>query len=226
VCVEIGVARLAEVMSAGVGAVSVRPLELCLWVGLVEVPAATRGRGAGCGRMAGAALVEAGSPTPAANAERVSHELQAKNCRRYVSAGKVDWQCMDQSELSFEVSHPQPIAGVRRRPPHTLRADTGEPATASGADMTSRIVFDDEFPQAIRVRGLTLSEVALRARLSVATVSSAVRGRPVNITTAVRLAKVVSASPIIPELDEWARAPDSQAVDRRTRHAVNRSAAE
>lgn len=30
VCVEIGVARLAEVMSAGVGAVSVRPLELCL----------------------------------------------------------------------------------------------------------------------------------------------------------------------------------------------------
>ena len=92
--------------------------------------------------------------------------------------------------------------------------------------MTSRIVFDDEFPQAIRVRGLTLSEVALRARLSLATVSSAVRGRPVNITTAVRLAKVVSASPIIPELDEWARAPASQAVDRRTRHAVNRSAAE
>ena len=92
--------------------------------------------------------------------------------------------------------------------------------------MTSRIVFDDEFPQAIRVRGLTLSEVAQRARLSLATVSSAVRGRPVNITTAVRLAKVVSASPIIPELDEWARAPDSQAVGRRTRHAVNRSAAE
>jgi hypothetical protein len=30
VCVEIGVARLAEVMSAGVGAVSVRLLELCL----------------------------------------------------------------------------------------------------------------------------------------------------------------------------------------------------
>ena len=92
--------------------------------------------------------------------------------------------------------------------------------------MTSRIVFDDEFPQAIRVRGLTLSEVAQRARLSVATVSSAVRGRPVNITTAVRLAKVVSASPIIPELDEWARAPDSHAGARRTRHAVNRSAAE
>ncbi|MFZ0130634.1 MAG: helix-turn-helix transcriptional regulator [Candidatus Dormiibacterota bacterium] len=133
---------------------------------------------------------------------------------------------MDQSEMSFEVSHPQPIAGARRQPPHTLRGDAGQPAARSGADMTSRIVFDNEFPQAIRVRGLTLSEVAQRARLSVATVSSAVRGRPVNMTTAVRLAKVVSASPIIPELDEWARAPEGHPVGRRTRHAVNRSAAE
>jgi hypothetical protein len=133
---------------------------------------------------------------------------------------------MDQSELSFEAPHSQQLGNARRRPQGSLRADTGEPATASGAETTSRIVFDDEFPQAIRVRGLTMSEVAQRARLSVATVSSAVRGRPVNMTTAVRLAKVVSASPIIPELDEWARAPDSQAVDRRTRHAVNRSAAE
>ena len=133
---------------------------------------------------------------------------------------------MDQSELSFETPHSQELGSARRRPHRSLRADTDETATASGSDMTSRIVFDDEFPQAIRVRGLTLSEVAQRARLSLATVSSAVRGRPVNITTAVRLAKVVSASPIIPELDEWARAPDGHAVGRRTRHAVNRSAAE
>jgi hypothetical protein len=43
----------------------VTPLELCLWVGLVEVPAGMRGSGGGMYRMAGAALVEARSPTPA-----------------------------------------------------------------------------------------------------------------------------------------------------------------
>jgi len=35
-------------MSAGVGAVSVRLLELCLWVGIVEVAAGMRGSRAGC----------------------------------------------------------------------------------------------------------------------------------------------------------------------------------
>jgi hypothetical protein len=58
-------------MSAGVEAVSVRPLELCLWVGVVEVSAGMRGGGAGYGRMAGAAPVKARHPTRAANGERV-----------------------------------------------------------------------------------------------------------------------------------------------------------
>jgi hypothetical protein len=40
--------RELRMMSARVGAVSVRPLELCLWAGLVEVPAGMRGSRAGC----------------------------------------------------------------------------------------------------------------------------------------------------------------------------------
>ena len=67
-CVEIGVARLAEVMSAEVGAASVRPLELCLWVGLGEVAGWVAEKRRRMCRMAGAGLVEAGSPPPARHA--------------------------------------------------------------------------------------------------------------------------------------------------------------
>ncbi|MHB8490357.1 MAG: hypothetical protein ACYDCS_09315 [Candidatus Dormibacteria bacterium] len=80
---------------------------------------------------------------------------------------------------------------------------------AGRAPTTSRIVFGPAFLQAIRARGLTLTEVAGRAHVVVATVSSAVRGHPVNITTALRLARVVSAAPIVPELETWARVPES-----------------
>lgn len=67
--------------------------------------------------------------------------------------------------------------------------------------MTSRIVFGPAFLEAIRVRGLTLTEVARRA--------PAVRGHAVNITTALRLARVVSAAPTVPELEAWTRGPES-----------------
>src|ERR1022692_5290940 len=40
--------RELRVVSAGVGAVCARLLELCLWVGIVEVPAGMRGSRAGC----------------------------------------------------------------------------------------------------------------------------------------------------------------------------------
>jgi len=59
------------------------------------------------------------------------------------------------------------------------------------------------------VRGLSLTEVAQRAHVSVATLSSAVHGHQVNVTTALRLARVASSAPIVPELEAWARSPAS-----------------
>jgi predicted transcriptional regulator len=67
----------------------------------------------------------------------------------------------------------------------------------------SRYVFGPEFAHAVRVRGLTLTELARRADVCVPTASSAVRGRPVNLATAIRLARVVKATPVIPELELW-----------------------
>jgi hypothetical protein len=75
--------------------------------------------------------------------------------------------------------------------------------TNAGAPMTSRITFSSAFARAVRTRGLTLTELARRAHTSVATASKAVRQRQVNMTTGLRLARVVSASPIVPELEEW-----------------------
>jgi hypothetical protein len=80
--------------------------------------------------------------------------------------------------------------------------------------MITRITFDEKLAHAIRVRGITLTEVAHRANLALATVSAALSGRPVNVTTALRLTRVVSACPIVPELEAWARDPGkSQPVE-------------
>jgi plasmid maintenance system antidote protein VapI len=73
--------------------------------------------------------------------------------------------------------------------------------------MVTRIAFDDEFAHALRVRGLTLTELAGRAHVTVATASAAVRGRPLNVSTATRLARAVSSAPVVSELERWARAP-------------------
>jgi predicted transcriptional regulator len=73
--------------------------------------------------------------------------------------------------------------------------------------MINRLAFDAELSHALRIRGLTLTEVAHRANLSPATVSSAISGRPVNLTTALRLTRVVSACPVVPELERWGRDP-------------------
>lgn len=73
--------------------------------------------------------------------------------------------------------------------------------------MVTRICFDDEFAHALRVRGLTLTLLASRARVTVATASSAVRGRPLNVSTATRLARAVASVPVVSELEAWARAP-------------------
>lgn len=73
--------------------------------------------------------------------------------------------------------------------------------------MITRIAFDQDFGHAIRVRGLTLTELAKRAGVTITTASAAVRGRPLNMTTATRLARALAGAPVIPELEAWAREP-------------------
>jgi transcriptional regulator with XRE-family HTH domain len=76
--------------------------------------------------------------------------------------------------------------------------------------MVTRIAFDDEFAQALRVRGLTLTELTSRAGVTVATASSAVHGRPLNVSTATRLARALAAVAVVSELETWARAPTTR----------------
>jgi hypothetical protein len=76
--------------------------------------------------------------------------------------------------------------------------------------MITRVTFAPDFARAIKVRGLTLGEVAQRARLSGATASAAIHGKPVNMRSVLVLARTVAASPVIKELEEWL------AVDRPT----------
>jgi hypothetical protein len=77
-----------------------------------------------------------------------------------------------------------------------------------------RYRFGPVFAHALRIRGLDVGTVAVLAGVSPATVSSAVRGGSVNLSTATRIAKVVSHSPVIRELEEWsADGPDACAED-------------
>lgn len=102
---------------------------------------------------------------------------------------------------------------VTSRPASSLSAyKPSLPTWEDPPTMISRIRFDRELAQAIRVRGLTMTEVARRANLSMATVSAALKGRPVNMTTALRLTRTVTAAPVVPELERWARDPASSAT--------------
>jgi len=93
--------------------------------------------------------------------------------------------------------------------------------------MTSRFTFSPEFAHEVRLRGLTLTELARRAGVALATASSAVRCHEVNLTTAVRLARVVDAAPVVPELERWALVPASlqQRTKRRSRISQPRKGA-
>ena len=71
--------------------------------------------------------------------------------------------------------------------------------------MITRIAFDSEFVHAMRLRGLTLTVLAQRAGVNIATASAAVHGRPVNVRTALQLSRAVVSAPVIPELEAWAR---------------------
>jgi hypothetical protein len=66
-----------------------------------------------------------------------------------------------------------------------------------------RFRFGPALERALRVRGLDASSVAALADVAPATVSAAVRGRCLNVRTATRIAKVVAAHEVIPELQEW-----------------------
>jgi predicted transcriptional regulator len=70
--------------------------------------------------------------------------------------------------------------------------------------MNTRIVFDREFTHTIRIRGLTMGELAKRAGRSQATASAAVHGKPLNMRSAVQLARALAACPVIEELERWA----------------------
>ena len=73
--------------------------------------------------------------------------------------------------------------------------------------MNSRIIFGPELGYGMHIRGLSLTDVAHLAGVAVATASAAVAGRPVNVTTALRVARAVAARPIVPELLEWVERP-------------------
>jgi hypothetical protein len=70
--------------------------------------------------------------------------------------------------------------------------------------LSTRIVFDREFGHAVRIRGLTIGELAKRAGPSQATASAAVHGKPLNMRSAVQLARALAACPMIEELERWA----------------------
>jgi transcriptional regulator with XRE-family HTH domain len=78
--------------------------------------------------------------------------------------------------------------------------------------VNSRITFGAELRYAMHVRGLSLTDVARFSGVAVATASSAALGRPVNVTTALRVARAVAAQPVIPELLEWVERPTSSEI--------------
>ena len=78
--------------------------------------------------------------------------------------------------------------------------------------MANRVAFSAELLRAIRIRGLTLQEVAQKSGLSAATVGSAVAGKKVNMSTALRIGKAVHETKVIPELEQWLDVPPSLLV--------------
>ena len=67
-----------------------------------------------------------------------------------------------------------------------------------------RYRFGPSFQQAVRVRGLDLVRVAELADVAPSTVSSALKGRCLNVATAMRIAKAVAGCEVVHELEVWA----------------------
>jgi len=70
--------------------------------------------------------------------------------------------------------------------------------------MNTRVVFDPAVFHPMHVRGLTVAGLARGARLSPATISAAIHGKPLNVRSAVLLARTLASYPVIHELAEWA----------------------
>ena len=68
--------------------------------------------------------------------------------------------------------------------------------------MITRVTFAPEFAHAVKIRGLTVGDLARRAHLSSATVSAAIHGKPFNMRSALILTRTVAACPVIKELEE------------------------
>ncbi len=66
-----------------------------------------------------------------------------------------------------------------------------------------RYQFGQAFCHAVRIRGLDITTLAGLAEVSPATVSAAVRGRSVNLRTAMRIARTVAGCPVVAELALW-----------------------
>ncbi len=65
--------------------------------------------------------------------------------------------------------------------------------------------FDPSFAEAVRIRGLTVTKLAELAHVSSSTAAAAIRGRDVQIATALRLARAVMETPVVPALEQWVR---------------------
>jgi transcriptional regulator with XRE-family HTH domain len=87
--------------------------------------------------------------------------------------------------------------------------------------MNSRITFGAQLRYAMQVRALSLTDVARQSGVAVATASSAAMGRPVNVNTALRIARAVAGRPIVPELLEWVERPKSSELATPEREAAS-----
>ena len=63
--------------------------------------------------------------------------------------------------------------------------------------------FSEQFADAVRIRGLTVARLAELAGVSPGTVAAALHGRDVQVRTAMRIARAVSETPVVPALEEW-----------------------
>lgn len=65
--------------------------------------------------------------------------------------------------------------------------------------------FGPAFSDAVRIRGLTVTRLAQVAHVSTATAAAALQGKELQIATALRLARAVSETPVVPALEQWVR---------------------
>ena len=75
-----------------------------------------------------------------------------------------------------------------------------------------RITFRADLVYELAARGLDYRRAAELAGLSEITVSAAAHGRQINLTTAIRLAKLLEARAVIPELERCLGGHDPEAT--------------